>query len=462
MYRLHTLTALTLVLAGLSGPAASAEESPTSGVIQRAPVAEGAVQIPAAVTPAVPAMPQVAAEAPARTAAEIEMDRLRQEVMRLRAEKSELQEKLDDVQKEAAMSAGENLGSPLELEFLQMLADSATGYNGSNPAWAPNSHHLGFERSEEKNKELIIADNQGQTLKNISYKNDDDDLGLALLLPGIADTTTYNAAMSWGNDSRRFIFMSNGSEGNYDIFLGGMDQAQLERLTTHHEKDGQAHWAPTSDDVLFISGRTGSAQVYLMNLLDRKPVQLTKGTKVYLYPVWSPNGRDALVTYGSNENHDVILMPDVKSRTGSQIPLTKWRYDDLRPMWSPDGKKLAFYSNYNEENDPKQWAIVVLDVEQAKSSTLEDLSEFVVATNVIPDIERGPAWMPDSKRIVYVKNHRKEYNPIYLADITTGLSHWVKTNTRINHDIAASTNGLIAFRSQVDQWDRIFIAKIKE
>ena len=209
MYRPHTLTALTLVLAGLAGSVASAEESPTSGMIQRAPVTDAEVQPVTSVTPAAPVMPVVAAEMPVKTDAEIEMERLRQEVKRLRAEKSELQEKLDDVQREAAMSAGENLGSPLELEFLQMLADSTSGFNSSNPSWAPNSHHLGFERSEEKNKELIIADNQGQTLKNISYKNDDDDLGLALLLPGVADTTTYNAAMSWGNDSRRFIFMSN-------------------------------------------------------------------------------------------------------------------------------------------------------------------------------------------------------------------------------------------------------------
>jgi hypothetical protein len=32
----------------------------------------------------------------------------------------------------------------------------------------------------------------------------------------------------------------------------------------------------------------------------------------------------------------------------------------------------------------------------------------------------------------------------------------------MNHDVACSPDGTIAFRAQVNQWDQIFVAKIKD
>ncbi len=40
------------------------------------------------------------------------------------------------------------------------------------------------------------------------------------------------------------------------------------------------------------------------------------------------------------------------------------------------------------------------------------------------------------------------------------VSFW-KTDTKMNHDVACSADGTIVFRAQVDQWDQIFVAKMK-
>ncbi len=87
---------------------------------------------------------------------------------------------------------------------------------------------------------------------------------------------------------------------------------------------------------------------------------------------------------------------------------------------------------------------------------------MVVAVNVIPDSERGPAWMPDSKRLVYVKNDYKTYNPIYRVQIDEKNNQPINTQTKMNHDLACSADGTIAFRAQVEQWDHIYIARLKE
>ena len=69
--------------------------------------------------------------------------------------------------------------------------------------------------------------------------------------------------------------------------------------------------------------------------------------------------------------------------------------------------------------------------------------------------------MPDSQRIVYVKNDRQEYNPIYLVDLKAKTNLPIKTDTKMNHDVVCSADGTIAFRAQVHQWDQIFLAKLK-
>jgi Tol biopolymer transport system component len=167
------------------------------------------------------------------------------------------------------------------------------------------------------------------------------------------------------------------------------------------------------------------------------------------------------MVYGSNENHDIILINDVTNPMESQKILTNWPYDDLRPIWSPDGEKIAFYSNYNPAGDPKIWSIVVIAAEGSDPTGGEGLAAKIVAMDVIPDVEVGPAWMPDSNRIVFVKNDRQEYHPIYVANLKEKTVMRLKTDTKMNHDITCSARGLIAFRAQVDQWDQIFVVKLK-
>ncbi len=143
-------------------------------------------------------------------------------------------------------------------------------------------------------------------------------------------------------------------------------------------------------------------------------------------------------------------------------PLTTWPYDDLRPVWSPDGTKIAFYTNYNEENDPKVWALAVIAADGSDPKEGEGLAMKVFAKNIIPDVEQGPAWMSDSKRIVYVKNDRQAYNPIYIVDIEKGENLLLRTGAKMNHDVTCSADGTIAFRAQVEQWDHIHVARVED
>jgi Tol biopolymer transport system component len=346
--------------------------------------------------------------------------------------------------------------------FVRPLVKVESGRNDSNPVWSPSGTFIAFERSVGDKKEIHITLRDGTLIQTVYFMLSENGKEMNFFFPGVSEETSYNAGITWSPDEYRFIYMSNGGEGNYDIYLQDLLGGTSLRLTDHKEKDGQAHWSPVADSLVFVSGRTGSGDIYLLDLRTRVLKRLTQGDKSYLFPRWSPDGKRLVMMHGSNENHRIVLMSDLTKPFESLKLLTRWPYDDLRPIWSPDGKKIAFYSNYNEAGDPKRWSIVVIASDGSDPSDEEGLAQKVVAADVIPDVEVGPAWMPDSRRIVFVKNDRQEYHPIYVADLREKTLIPVKTDTKMNHDVTCSADGMIAFRAQVDQWDQVHLMRLKD
>jgi Tol biopolymer transport system component len=354
---------------------------------------------------------------------------------------------------------------PAGIEPLRVQALTAMefGANDSNPSWSPSGELLAFERSTNDRREIIICRKDGTVIQRIYFRPVSEAEEMNVLFPGVFDEVSYNAGITWSPDEKSLVFMSNGGRGNYDLYLiPELGKGTTIRLTENSEKDSHPHWSPVANELVFVSGRTGKADLYLLKLETKETIKLTRGMKSYLYPQWSPDGKKIVMIYGSNDNHDVFLMEDVSRPMETLRPLTSWAYDDLRPIWSPDGKKVAFYTNYNTENDPKVWSIGVIGVDGSGQWDFDNLADKIVATNVVPDIERGPTWMPDSKRIIYVKKDEHAFDPIHIADIETKTNFAINTGTKMNHDVVCSLHGILAYRAQVEQWDRIYVAELKE
>lgn len=352
----------------------------------------------------------------------------------------------------------------VEPEYVRALSAVESGRNDSNPVWSPSGHLVAFERSRGDKREVVIAQIDGTQVQKIYYQlsaaDTTDGKEQQFFLPGLEEEPSYNSGVSWAREGKRVAFMSNGGEGNYDVYSQALAGNAM-RLTEHKEKDGLAQWSPVADQLVFVSGRTGKGDAYLLDPATRGVTQLTQGDKPYLYPRWSPDGKKIAMIYGSTENHDVYVMDNPKKPAESLRALTRWQYDDLRPSWSPDGRKIAFYTNYNAAGDPKIWSLAVVAADGSDGVTEDALAKSIVASEVVPDVEQGPAWSEDGRTLVYVKDEKQEYNPIYIVDLASGKSVQLKTGTKMNHDISCGPNGLIAFRAQQEQWDQIFIAKLK-
>jgi Tol biopolymer transport system component len=349
----------------------------------------------------------------------------------------------------------------IEPEFVRPLVPVGRGRNDSNPVWSPSGDAIAFERSRGDDKEIVVVRANGEIVQTIHQQSSPAPGQTQFFFPGVVEPTSYNSGISWSPDGKRFVFMSNGGEGNYDLYLREAD-GRISRITTDKEKDGHADWSPIDDRIAFISGRSGKGDVYLLDLTAKTTTRLTHGAHPYLYPQWSPDGKRLAFIQGSNENHDIAVLEPGRIPPAPPKALSTWPYDDLRPAWSPDGKRIAFYTNYNAAGDPKTWAIAVVAADGSDPTEGEGLAARVVATDVVPDVERGPAWLPDNRRIAYVHDERQAYYPVYIADVETRASKPLRTGTKMNHDVTCSRGGLIAFRAQVDQWDQVYVAKLKD
>ncbi len=352
-------------------------------------------------------------------------------------------------------------GNKIEAIKVKALSNISAGYNESNPRWSASGEILSYERAIGDNKEIVISNISGAVLDRLLLDSNGErkqKKAEDFFLEESNDIdASYNANFSWSPDGKRFVFMSNSSKGDYDIFIGGI-KTGLKKIAGHKEKDGQPAWSPAGDKIAFVSGRTGKGDIYIYDLNKNATAQMTFTDKVDLYPNWSPDGKKLAFTSGDDDNHDICVINDIERPKGSLKCLTDWFFDDLTPVWSPDNTKIAFYSNYHPLDEAGLWSIVVINADGSDPSKGKGLIEKIAASDVIADVEAGPAWSSDSEKIFYVKNAKDEFNPIYAVDIKNKKHYKLNTNTKMNHDIACSKDGVLSFRAQIEQWDHIFVA----
>lgn len=123
------------------------------------------------------------------------------------------------------------------------------------------------------------------------------------------------------------------------------DGGKSTRMTDHGGADSQPAWSPDSTKIVFISDRTGSDEIYLLEQDDAehpsltrahtfKTTRLTDTKEGEQFPLFSPKGdRIAFLRAGQLWT----MKPDGKDQ---QVLIADKKVTDYE--WSPDGKWIAF------------------------------------------------------------------------------------------------------------------------
>jgi Tol biopolymer transport system component len=366
----------------------------------------------------------------------------------------------------AQFEGGEPASGPpmvIESQLAPVNVSSTSERNEWNPRFSPDGRYLSFERREGSAQAILIVDTEALEVAPVRVSSMRENAGSsveAAFLGLGANDESFNNQLSFFPGGSRFVFTGNEGGGTYRIYQGGLAGGAPVALSAESKEDGHPTLSPDGRWLAYVSARNGVGKLYLRDLSTGEERPVTQGDKMDLFPTWSPDGGSLAYTSGDNDNHDVFVIRGVTGLTPETVQLTSWTFDDLRPTFSPDGSAIAFYSSYNPAGEDKVWSIVVVPADASGPRKGTALAERAFAVNVVKDPEVGPAWLPGGQSLIYARNLKKEFNPIYVVDVATKEEGRIETGTRMNHDLACSSRGVLAFRAQVASWDDIFVAPL--
>jgi len=180
----------------------------------------------------------------------------------------------------------------------------------------------------------------------------------------LTDTPGYDAECVFSPQGDKILFTSVRT-GDIELFMMNPDGSEVEQVTNWPGYDGGAFFSLDGQWICWRASRPEGAaledyrgllaqglvrptslEIYIMNLADRIPIQLTSNGKANFGPYWHPDGRH--VIFASNvddpqgRNFDLYM---VDKDTKEVRRLTHNPTFDGFPMFSHDGTKLVFASN---------------------------------------------------------------------------------------------------------------------
>jgi TolB protein len=232
-----------------------------------------------------------------------------------------------------------------------------------------------FVNDATGNKEIYVCDFDGHNIKKLTSDksialmprwspdgesfvyNSIKEGGWMLYLMGISSGKTkkisgrngLNMGARWSKDGKSLDLTLSYDRENQDIYTIDLEGKIMERLTNHWGGDLSPTRSPDGSKIAFVSDRSVSPQIYIMDLeagyeerisYEYKGVKFKEATS----PVWSSLNRIAFsaVSEESNGKYDIYTInPD---GTGLK-QLTENNRNNEDPCWSPDGRFIVFSSD---------------------------------------------------------------------------------------------------------------------
>jgi Tol biopolymer transport system component/beta-lactamase regulating signal transducer with metallopeptidase domain len=206
--------------------------------------------------------------------------------------------------------------------------------------------------------------------------------------------------------------------GNYDIGVFDTKNNSETYLIKHPASDKLLGWFSNSDEILFLSDRAGSQDIWAVKIMDGKAVGSPRPVTRDIGQI-TPQGltHDGSLFFSRyTRRFTTYIVPfdteRVEIPAGSKRPLLG---SNSYPAWSPDGESLAYVT---EKGDNRR-----LHIRSIKTGGERELAS---------DIEvRNPRWSPDGRFILvpgFDQNliNKKGYRGgIYKIDVKNGQADQV-------------------------------------
>jgi dipeptidyl aminopeptidase/acylaminoacyl peptidase len=271
----------------------------------------------------------------------------------------------------------------------------------SAPRWAPDGRRLAFFGQNAEGAGLMVSEADGS--------------GARLLAP-VADTNhplpSAGASVSWAPDGRRLAYVS-ATTGPESADANG-DPMVITRYL----------YKPTAGEGSTRFNDNRRTHVFTVDVGTRQVAQLTEGTAYEHSIDWAPSGDDIVFISNREADPDKTFNYDVfavSARTKAVRRLTTSKSAEYSPVWSPDGTRLAFAGTRRDLT--------------SSETTMEDTHVWVMQADGTNRVELGaavdnrqgpPRWSRDGRHLYFALQERGEVRLARLPSTGGALELVVK------------------------------------
>jgi Tol biopolymer transport system component len=179
-------------------------------------------------------------------------------------------------------------------------------------------------------------------------------------------------------DARNHIF-------TIDLATGKVTQLTSGR--NHH--DQHPKWSPDGKRISFVSSRSGSFDLYVMNADGTNVTRVTEHKANDYDPIWMPDGQSLIFSSERDSRSDLYRVWLADRRVDRLTHHFVGRA--IMPNVSPDGKLVAFAAQTLQRLQFWEFQVHILDLATGKTRALDNSGGAC-----------WPSWAPDGQRLANV------------------------------------------------------------
>ena len=257
----------------------------------------------------------------------------------------------------------------------------------------------------------------------LNATNEADKIALISVADGSAQ---FLKTLPWGSlgrvalspDGRSIAYGFRPQEGKpgTKIMLLAVDGSREVTLSESPSPEQVFGWSPDGKGLLFASERTGTRDLWFLNIADGKtqydPRRVRRGIGG-MRPMGITNMGTLFYTESSSTNEVFTASWDWEA--GKLLAQPKPASQKLLgvnrdPAWSPDGSSLAYIS---QPGDKRSQVITIVKVEHGDERHLSP---------TLSQIQRLTGWSPDGRELLLMAFDEKNREGAYSVDVQTGAA----------------------------------------
>lgn len=204
---------------------------------------------------------------------------------------------------------------------------------------------------------------------------------------------TAGKALTKAEPRGKIVFMST-REGSFDIFIMDVQEKIPVNLTNNPKSDYWASYSEKNQKIYFGSKREGKDEIFEMDFKGENPKNLTQNPAVDQLPAVSPNGEKILFISDRDQKYGELYLMNKNGENPVRITHDSLAVDAA--SWSPDGQKIIFARDVKKPDDPdstieSNFEIFEMNADGSSQRRITNLRGF----------QAGPVYAPNGKKIAF-------------------------------------------------------------